>query len=229
MEQHTVSAFDEDLGRLADDVGRLGELAAGEVADAISALAGRDAALARQVIERDPNLDSLELQIEERAVRLVAIRQPVAVDLRRALAAMKMAGNLERCGDLAKNIAKRTLAVTDSDLPEPLIRPIERMGRLVLSRLETALAAYAQDDLARVTEVWTRDREIDEAYESVFRELLTYMMGDPRLIAAGAHLLFVAKNLERIGDHATNIAEIVHYEVTGEQLVARPKLESVGG
>ena len=140
---HTVKAFDDDLSGLAAEVGQLGLLATGEIADAIKALVGRDAALARAVVARDPKLDALELQIQEQAVRLVALRQPVAVDLRRALAAMKMASNLERCGDLAKNLAKRILAVGDDDLPAPLIRPIEQMGRLVLGRLETALAAYA--------------------------------------------------------------------------------------
>jgi phosphate transport system protein len=151
----------------------------------------------------------------------------VAVDLRRAVAAMKMASNLERCGDLAKNIAKRAIIVSETDIPPALMRPIERMGELVLKRLTAALQAYADSDLVSAGEVWSRDREVDEHYDALFRELLTYMMGDPRLIAAGAHLLFVAKNLERIGDHATNIAEIVHYQITGEQLTARPKLETL--
>jgi phosphate transport system protein len=225
--EHTVKAFDVDLAELADEIARLGALASAEVADSITALVNRDAQLALDIVERDRNLDALQLEIEERSVRLVALRQPVAIDLRRAVAAMKMASNLERCGDLAKNIAKRAMAVGDTDLPAPLMRPIERMGRLVLGRLDTALKAYAEDDLVRASEVWTRDREVDEAYESVFRELLTYMMGDARMIAACSHLLFVAKNLERIGDHATNIAEIVHYAMTGDQLTARPKIESV--
>jgi phosphate transport system protein len=225
--EHTVKAFDADLAELSAEVARLGALASTEVADAVKALGDRNGQLALEVVERDRNLDALQLEIEEKSVRLVALRQPVAIDLRRAMAAMKMAANLERCGDLAKNIAKRALAVGDTELPAPLMRPIERMGRLVLGRLETALTAYAEDDLVRATEVWTRDREVDEAYESVFRELLTYMMGDARLIAACSHLLFVAKNLERIGDHATNIAEIVHYAMTGDQLTARPKIETV--
>jgi phosphate transport system protein len=225
--EHTVKAFDEDLGRLSTLVGRLSDLAREEVAGALQALSKRDPAMAQVVVETDRKLDELEGEIETGAIQLMAIRQPVAIDLRRAVAAMKMAGNLERCGDLAKNIAKRTMVISQTELPGPLMRPIERMGRLVLKRLEAALAAYANDDLVAATEVWTRDREVDEAYESVFRELLTYMMGDPRLIAACSHLLFVAKNLERIGDHATNMAEVVHYAMTGDQLTARPKIETL--
>jgi phosphate transport system protein len=227
MTEHTVTAFDRDLNALSAQVGQLGELAVAEAADAISALVHANAQLAAEVVERDRRLDELELEVEERVVRLMALRQPVAVDLRRAVAAMKMASNLERCGDLAKNIAKRAIIVSETDIPPALMRPIERMGELVLKRLTAALQAYADSDLVSAGEVWSRDREVDEHYDALFRELLTYMMGDPRLIAAGAHLLFVAKNLERIGDHATNIAEIVHYQITGEQLTARPKLETL--
>jgi phosphate transport system protein len=227
MTEHTVTAFDQDLNALSAQVGQLGELAVAEAADAISALVHANAHLAAEVVERDRRLDELELEVEERVVRLMALRQPVAVDLRRAVAAMKMASNLERCGDLAKNIAKRAIIVSETDITPALMRPIERMGELVLKRLAAALQAYADSDLVSAGEVWSRDREVDEHYDALFRELLTYMMGDPRLIAAGAHLLFVAKNLERIGDHATNIAEIVHYQITGEQLTARPKLETL--
>jgi phosphate transport system protein len=227
MTEHTVTAFDRDLNALSAQVGQLGELAVAEAADAISALVHANAQLAAEVVERDRRLDELELEVEERVVRLMALRQPVAVDLRRAVAAMKMASNLERCGDLAKNIAKRAIIVSETDITPALMRPIERMGELVLKRLAAALQAYADSDLVSAGEVWSRDREVDEHYDALFRELLTYMMGDPRLIAAGAHLLFVAKNLERIGDHATNIAEIVHYQITGEQLTARPKLETL--
>jgi phosphate transport system protein len=227
MTEHTVTAFDQDLNALSAQVGQLGELAVAEAADAISALVHANAHLAAEVVERDRRLDELELEVEERVVRLMALRQPVAVDLRRAVAAMKMASNLERCGDLAKNIAKRAIIVSETDITPALMRPIERMGELVLKRLAAALQAYADSDLVSAGEVWSRDREVDEHYDALFRELLTYMMGDPRLIAAGAHLLFVAKNLERIGDHASNIAEIVHYQITGEQLTARPKLETL--
>ena len=229
MTEHIAAAFDQDLDALSAQVRRLGELAVTEAADAIAALIGADAKLAAEVVERDRKLDALELEIEDSAVRLMALRQPVAIDLRRAIAAIKMSSNLERCGDLAKNIAKRALIIRGTDLTPALLRPIGRMGELVLKRLEAALQAYADKDLVSAGTVWSRDSEVDQHYESLFRELLTYMMGDPRTITACAHLLFVAKNLERIGDHATNIAEIVHYEVTGQQLTARPKLETLPG
>jgi phosphate transport system protein len=153
----------------------------------------------------------------------------MANDLRRTVAAMKIAANLERCGDLAKNIAKRTLVLSESEPVMPLTRSIERMGRLVIGRLKDVLDAYTASDVDRAILVWSRDDEVDEHYNSLFRELLTYMMGDPRMITSCAHLLFVAKNLERIGDHATNIAEIIHYEITGEDLVSakRPKTDAL--
>jgi phosphate transport system protein len=152
----------------------------------------------------------------------------MANDLRRTMAAMKVANNLERVGDLAKNIAKRTLVIIESEPLTPLTRSIDRMGKLVLTRLTSVLDAYTRSDLDRALAVWSQDDEVDEHYNSLFRELLTYMMGDPRTITACAHMLFVAKNLERIGDHATNIAEIIHYEITGEEIVsARPKTDAL--
>ena len=189
--------------------------------------------MVQTVIERDLKLDALDAEIERRSIRLIALRQPVAQDLRRTVAAMKIAQNLERIGDLAKNIAKRGAVLADSEPITPLTRSIERMGRLVATRLKDVLDAYTSNDLERAVSVWSQDDEVDEHYDSLFRELLTYMMGDPRTITAGAHLLFIAKNLERIGDHATNIAEIVHYQISGEDLPAeRPKWDSltrVGG
>jgi len=180
------------------------------------------------VIGRDARLDEIEVDIEKRAIRLIALRQPVADDLRRTVAALKISMNLERCGDLAKNIAKRALVIAESEAITPLTRSIERMGELVSGRLKDVLDAFAARDLERAKSVWQRDNEVDEHYDSIFRELLTYMMADPRTIASCAHLLFVGKNLERIGDHATNIAEIIIYEITGEQLAEqRPKLDSL--
>jgi phosphate transport system protein len=224
--EHTVRAYDEELDALTAELSRMGGLAEVEVADAIRAISRRDVALAQLVIGRDARLDEIEIDIERRAVRLIALRQPVADDLRRTLSALKISMNLERCGDLAKNIAKRALVIAESDPITPLTRSIERMGELVASRLKDVLDAYAARDDARAMAVWRSDEEVDEHYDSTFRELLTYMMGDPRMITSCAHLLFVAKNLERIGDHATNIAEIIHYEVTGEQPTdARPKLD----
>ena len=189
----------------------------------------RDQALAESVVGRDERLDVLEADIERKAIRLIALRQPMANDLRKTVAAMKIASNLERCGDLAKNIAKRTMILNEAETISPLTRSIERMGRLVLGRLKDVLDAYTGSDLDRALAVWSRDDEVDEHYNSLFRELLTYMMGDPRTITACAHLLFVAKNLERIGDHATNIAEIIHYEITGEEMISadRPKTDAL--
>jgi phosphate transport system protein len=142
---------------------------------------------------------------------------------------MKIANNLERIGDLAKNIAKRSLVIIESDPMTPLTRSLERLGKLVQARLTTVLDAYAHGDVDRALTVWSQDDEVDEHYNAMFRELVTYMMGDPRTITACAHLLFAAKNLERIGDHATNIAEIVHYEITGEEMISpiRPKTDAL--
>jgi phosphate transport system protein len=225
---HTVRAYDEELDAITAELARMGGLAEAEVADAIRAIGGRDISLAQAVIDRDAKLDSLEIDIERKAVRLIALRQPVADDLRRTVAAMKISTNLERCGDLAKNIAKRALVIAESDPITPLTSSIERMGELVTTRLKDVLDAMASRDTDGAVTVWRQDHEVDEHYDAIFRELLTYMMGDPRTIGACAHLLFVAKNLERIGDHATNIAEILHYEITGDQLTEeRPKLGSV--
>ena len=224
--EHTIRAYDEELEGLTAELSRMGGLAEVEVADSIRAIARRDIAIAQAVIGRDARLDEIEADIERRAIRLIALRQPVADDLRRPVAALKISTNLERCGDLAKNIAKRALVIAESDPLTPLTRSIERMGELVSARLKDVLDAFAARDVDRARAVWQRDNEVDEHYDSIFRELLTYMMGDPRTIASCAHLLFVAKNLERIGDHATNIAEIITYEITGEQMTdQRPKLD----
>jgi phosphate transport system protein len=228
MSEHIIKAYGEELNHLAAEVARMGGLAEAEVADAIDTVARRDLSLAQSVIERDLKLDALNAEIERKAIRLIALRQPVAQDLRRTVGAMKIADNLERCGDLAKNIAKRGVVLAESEPITPLTRSIERMGRLVAGRLRDVLDAYTGSELERAIAVWSRDDEVDEHYNSLFRELLTYMMGDPRTITACAHLLFIAKNLERIGDHATNVAEIVHYEITGEEMPAeRPKWDGL--
>ena len=228
MVEHTVRAYEEELEGLTAELSRMGGLAEVEVGDAIRAIARRDVALAQAVIGRDARLDEIEVDIERRAIRLIALRQPVADDLRRTVAALKISMNLERCGDLAKNIAKRALVIAEADPITPLTRSIERMGELVSARLKDVLDAFAARDVDRAKAVWQRDQEVDEHYDSIFRELLTYMMADPRTITSCAHLLFVAKNLERIGDHATNIAELIQYEVTGESVTdQRPKLDSL--
>ena len=224
MPDHTVKAYGDELNQLTAEVARMGGLAEAQVADAVDSVARRDVALARAVVDRDARLDTMHRDIERKAIRLIALRQPVASDLRRTLASMKLAMDLERTGDLAKNIAKRGLILAEGEPLQPLTRSIERMGKLVSMRLRDVLDAYAAAEIDRAVAVWNTDDEVDEHYNALFRELLTYMMGDPRTITAGTHLLFMAKNLERIGDHATNIAETIYYEVTGQEFTGeRPR------
>ncbi|HEY2178035.1 MAG TPA: phosphate signaling complex protein PhoU [Caulobacteraceae bacterium] len=226
--EHTVRAYDTELDAITAELARMGGLAEAEVADALRAIANRDVSLAEAVIERDARLDSLEADIEQKAIRLIALRQPVADDLRRTVAAIKISNNLERCGDLAKNIAKRALVIAESEPLTPVTSSIERMGELVAQRLKEVLDALASREVDRAVTVWMEDHEVDEHYDAIFRELLTYMMGDPRMITSCAHLLFVAKNLERIGDHATNIAEVLYFEITGAPLGDhRPKSDAL--
>lgn len=228
MSEHILRSFDEDLGQLTAEVARMGGLAEAQIAAALDCVLRRDVRLAERVTAGDKQLDELDADIERKAIRVIALRQPMADDLRHAVAAMKISANLERIGDLAKNIAKRSLVLAGAEAATPLSRSIDRLGRLVAARLKEVLDAYTASDVDRAVAVWTRDEEIDSHYDSLFRELLTYMMGDPKMITPGAHLLFIAKNLERIGDHATNIAEIIHYELTGAVLGAdRPKVETV--
>ena len=228
MNEHIVKSFEDELNSLTAECARMGGLTEAQVSDAVTAVVKRNQDLAASVVGRDDKLDEAERDIERRAIKLIALRQPMANDLRRTMAAMKVANNLERVGDLAKNIAKRTLVIIESEPLTPLTRSIDRMGKLVLTRLTSVLDAYTRSDLERALAVWSQDDEVDEHYNSLFRELLTYMMSDPRTIGAGAHLLFMAKNLERIGDHATNLAEIIHYEITGEEMIsARPKTDAL--
>ena len=228
MTLHTVKAYGDELNQLTADVARMGGLAEAQIADAVESMARRDIALGEAVIERDKRLDEMLRDIERKAIRLIALRQPVASDLRRTVAAMKIANDLERVGDLAKNVAKRGLALIEAEPIAPLTRSIERMGRLVTLRMKAVLDAYTAQQVEAALNVWSHDDDVDEHYNALFRELLTYMMADPRTITSCAHLLFMAKNLERIGDHATNIAEIIHYELTGETLgVERPKMDAI--
>jgi len=228
MTEHTLKFFAEELEQLKADVIRMGGIAEAQVTQAVSAVADRDVGLAERVVVEDEKLDSLQHEIERGAIRLIALRQPVAQDLRRTVGALKLGMVLERAGDYAKNIAKRALVIAQSDPEIPLTRSVQRMGQLVAGRLKEALDSYSGGDIEAARSVWNRDEDIDEHYNSLFRELLTYMMGDPHTIGACAHLLFVAKNLERIGDYATSIAEIVLYEVSGEEFAdPRPKWSSV--
>jgi phosphate transport system protein len=224
MSEHTAKAFDVDLQEITRKVSEMGGLAEKEVADSVDALAKRDSALAQRVIATDINTDQLQREIEEKAILTIARRQPMAVDLREIVAALRLANDLERIGDLAKNIAKRVVALNGDFPPQRLIRGVEHIADLVLEQLKDVLDAYAQRDVAKAIAVWNGDDKIDAMYTSLFRELLTYMMEDPRNITFCTHLLFCAKNIERMGDHATNIAETVYYMVEGRALVdERPK------
>jgi len=225
MTEHIVRSFEEELETISTSIAQMGGLTESQLSAAIEALAKHDAALAERIIQEDRRIDDLESEIEDRAVRLIALRQPMASDLREAIAAIKISADLERIGDLAKNIAKRVLVIQDEfETPPRLIQGLSRMGRLAQGQLKQVLDAYSNRDADVALAVWHNDEEIDEMYNSVFRELLTYMMEDPRTIGACTHLLFVAKNMERIGDHATNVAESVRYLVTGERLSDdRPK------
>lgn len=226
--QHTVRAYEDELAALTSEVSRMGGLVEAAIRDALSAVVRRDNSLAERVINGDPAIDALEADIEARVIRMIAIRQPMADDLRKLVASMKIAGNLERAGDLAKNIAKRSIVLAENEPMTKLTRSIERLGKLVAVSLHEVLEAYATGQVDRAITAWKSDQEIDDHYNSLFRELLTYMMADPRTIAACSHLLFVAKNLERIGDHVTNVAELLHYEVLGQTLDSRPKRDGLG-
>ena len=223
-EHHTVKAFDTDLQDLARMVAEMGGLAEKQVADAVDALARRDTGLAQRVTTADMQIDTLQHEIEEKAVLTIARRQPMAVDLREIVSALRISNDLERIGDLAKNIAKRVIALNAEFPPPKLIRGVEHMTDLLLSQLKAVLNAYARRSVAEAMAVWRGDEEIDAVCTSVFRELLTYMMEDPRNITFCIHLLFCAKNIERMGDHATNIAETVHYMIEGKPITdQRPK------
>lgn len=228
MPDHTVKAFTEELDALTQEVARMGGLAEIAVKESVSAVVRRDADLAQAVIERDARIDAAQREIERRAIKLFALRQPLASDLRIVLTAWRIAGELERVGDLAKNIAKRSLILNQSE-PIQVIKSVERMGKISVAHLKQVLDAYANNDVQTAVTVWHSDDNIDAHYNSLFRELLTYMIEDPRTISSCAHLLFVAKNLERIGDHSTNIAEYIHFLVKGEDIATqRPRADTEG-
>jgi phosphate transport system protein len=222
--QHTAKAFDTDLLELTRKVAEMGGLAEKEIADAVDALARRDREFATRVIGLDKSIDALQSEIEEKAILTIARRQPMAVDLREIVGALRIANDLERIGDLAKNIAKRVLDLTGEFPSQKVIRGVEHMSSLVLTQLKQVLDAYVSRNLSNAIAVWRGDEEIDALCTSLFRELLTYMMEDPRNISFCIHLLFCAKNIERMGDHATNIAETVHYIIEGKPIAEqRPK------
>ena len=220
---HTLKSVDTGLGALSHDVSALGDLAVAQVRAAIDVFVRHDLGDAAKVVRADDALDLQDAEIEKNAVRFIALHQPVADDLRRTIAAMKVAMQLERCGDLAKNIGKR-VGRMKAAAGEVQTTPIAELGRLVAERLAAVVNAYRGDDAQGAYTVWLKDTEIDERHDAVLREIVAGMVADPATVEDGTHLLFIAKNLERIGDHATNIAELVYYQITGADLTERPKL-----
>jgi len=220
---HIVKSFDEDLKRLNNVIAEMGGLAEAQLTRAVDSLVRRNTELATQVVQDDKRIDALETDVGQMTVRMLALRQPMAQDLREVVAAIKIASDIERIGDYAKNIAKRAI-VLSAHAPLKPVTSIPRMSQLALHIIKDVLDAYIEKDAEGARAAWRRDEEVDEMYNSVFREMLTYMMEDPRNIGPCTHLLFIAKNIERIGDHATNVAEIVYYLVHGRSLdEERPK------
>src|SRR5271169_6687302 len=221
---HTTKAFDTDLQEIMRKVAEMGGMAERQIMDATRALVERDTDLAEHVIGTDPTIDALQREIEEKAVLTIARRQPMAVDLREIVGAMRVCNDLERIGDHAKHIGKRVVVLGADFHAQKLIRGVEHMAELVGTLLKEVLDAYAGRDLAAALAVWNGDEEVDALCTALFRELLTYMMEDPRNITLCIHLMFCAKDIERIGDHATNIAETVYYIIEGRAITdPRPK------
>lgn len=224
--EHIVKSFAQELRRLSNLVTQMGGVAEAQVEASIQAVMRRDAELASQVMRADHQVDEYEREIDAETLRLLALRQPMASDLREIVSALRIAADIERIGDYAANIAKRSIALAQV----PAVRPaagIPRMGRLVQEIMKEVLDSYIDRDVEKAVAARRRDEELDDLYTSMFREVLTYMMEDPRNITPCTHLLFIAKNLERIGDHATNIAETIHFLVVGQPLTGdRPKADT---
>jgi phosphate transport system protein len=221
--EHVIKRYDAELKRLRAMLTEMGGIVENQVALAADAIMNRNAAAATHAVEDDPKVDALEREIEQFVIRLLALRQPVAEDLRRIVAALKVSTDLERVGDYAANVAKRSIVLGQFSFPYSLAG-VAHMAHLVQDQLKSIIDALGASDSEKAVEVWRSDRVVDDIYNALFRELITYMMEDPRNITPCTHLLFIAKNLERIGDHATNIAELVYYAVKGETLPdARPK------
>jgi phosphate transport system protein len=228
MVEHTVASFDEDLEHIDRLIHDMGDLSGSMVSSSTTALLQSDIALAQRVISDDAIMDAKQRELDDRAITLIARRQPMAQDLRSVVGAIRMAADLERIGDLAKNIAKRVGAVGETATPKALAHSIENMSLLVLEQVYGVVRAYVGRDAEGLSTLRADDEKVDIKYTAVFRELLTYMMEDPRNISACTHLLFCAKNLERIGDHVTNIAENAYYVITGTQLPPyRPKSDEM--
>jgi phosphate transport system protein len=223
MAEHIVKSFEVELNRLRALLTEMGGIVESQVALACEAVLSHDDNAAAGAVEADPKVDALERDVEQFVIRLLALRQPMAQDLRMIVASLKMTGDLERIGDYAANVAKRSLVLNQYSLPFSLTG-LAHMSRLVQEHLKTVIDAVGENDADKAVDVWRSDESVDEIYNALFRELITYMMEDPRNITPCTHLLFIAKNLERIGDHATNVAETVYYAVKGEALSgSRPK------
>ncbi len=222
---HTVKSFDDELGQLRAMVSEMGGLAEAQILAAIDALTRRDTEAATKVVAQDAAIDTLEADVEKLAVRIIALRAPMADDLREIIAALKISSVLERIGDYAKNVAKRTSVLAEAGSIRP-ISILPEMAKIVAEMVKNALDAFIDRDADLAVAVCQRDQVVDDYYTSIFRALLTYMMENPHHITASAHLLFIAKNLERMGDHATNVAEMVHFGVTGEHIGDRPKTDA---
>jgi phosphate transport system protein len=219
---HTLKAFDEDLDRLRGVISEMGGLAEHAIREAMRCLVQRDLEGAKRVIAEDKKLDALEIEAERRAIQLIALRAPMASDLREIVAALKISSVVERIGDYAKNIAKRVPLLDDARDIEPLSL-LPEMARIATGMVHDVLDAFVARDPEAAVRVCERDQAVDDFYDSIFRALLTFMMENPHNIGQSTHLLFVAKNIERVGDHATNIAEMVYYAATGDYLGDRPK------
>ena len=221
--EHLVKSYDQELKRLRNMLTQMGGIVETQVALAAEAIMHRDAAAAARAVEEDPKVDALEREVETFVIRLLALRQPVAGDLRQIVSALKITGDIERIGDYAANVAKRSIVLAEFSLPYSLAG-LAHMAQLVQQQLKSVIDAFGDNDADKAMEVWRSDQVVDDIYNAIFRELITYMMEDPRNITPCTHLLFIAKNLERIGDHATNVAETVYYAVRGESLPgSRPK------
>ncbi|MBF0275131.1 MAG: phosphate signaling complex protein PhoU [Nitrospinae bacterium] len=227
-DEHTVKSFDGEINRLNDVIIEMASLTKEQVRDAVTVVVKRDSELAGEIIEKDPAINNLELESHELTMRLLALRQPVAIDLRNIVVSIKISSDLERIGDYAANVAKRALVLNQLP-PVKQARTIKNMGRVTYDLLKDVIDAYEHQDVKKALDVWHRDEEVDDMYTSIFRELLTYMMEDTHNITACTHLLFIARNLERIGDHATNIAEDIHFMIKGKPPTGRRPMGDVDG
>ena len=224
--EHIVQSYDTELDKLTNAILQMGGLVESQITATVAAITNRDSAAAEKIISNDQEIDDLEISVERQVVKMLALRQPMADDLRAVIGALRISSDLERMGDLAANIAKRTIALASLE-QFPTLPGLRSMASAVQGMMKDSLDAYVDNDHEKAMKTWHDDQRVDELYNSIFRELLTYMFEDPKRLTACAHLLFVAKNMERIGDHVTNICEIIHYHSTGERTMGeRPKADT---